>query len=478
MSPTLLAAILQHGKQWCIDFSYASQAREALSVIGSDLFDREARRPGSDGDKPYKIVRGKTAVIELSGPLTKHWNCMSWFFGGTATTDVRKALADAQNDSDVESILLLIDSPGGSVSGTADLASDVASSKKPIYSYFQDVGCSAAYWIGSQASKVFSNDTALVGNIGTVMVIDDTSEYWLSKGVVTHVISTGPYKGAGADGAPIADHHLEDFQREVDEINQVFTSSVAKARGFSAEEMAELADGRAHIGANAKTLGLIDDVASLDQVLTQLQSGSRSRSSAAAAGTTTTTEVKQPMDTETIQPGKLKQAFKAFGQAIGVIGRDDDEFDEPSNKSATNAATLPEGVQAQLDANSEALKALTASKAREAAEQFEAKALSDEKAMPSEKGKLAQAYYDGLCADGGGSPAIKDGELVKGSVTKSIEAMVEARSRHGLSKEMLEYREQQGDGRNSGVEREVVDTILSRTPLGRRALDSRKAGGQ
>jgi signal peptide peptidase SppA len=244
---------------------------------------------GAAGD--YTIEDG-VAIIELNGPLMK---MTSSFSGGSSTVIARQQLRAALRDDKVSSILMWIDSPGGTVSGTVDLADDVAEAAKlkPVYAFIEDTGASAAYWIASQASKVFANPTAVIGSIGAFMVVRDVSRAAENAGIRTHVISTGPYKGAGVPGAEVTDTQLADWQRLMDEVTGQFTAAIAKGRGMAEVSVKALADGRVHIGPGAHRLGLIDGVQTFDQTLQQLRlagqkSPSKKRNSPMASDETTT----------------------------------------------------------------------------------------------------------------------------------------------------------------------------------------------
>ena len=286
----LTAALPTLDKYWCIQEAYATNARRELDrhdlaahtanfqagQSGTDKFlagyyDDDEDDAGSDApQKPYTVTEGGVAVLYLSGPITKRPTSMSYFFGGTSSVLLRRAVRQAAADPDVKAIALIVDSPGGQVNGTADLAADVAAAaqKKPVGAYAEDTCCSAAYWVASQADFLYCNLTGAVGSIGTLLVIQDTSGAYAKEGVKVNVISTGPYKGAGADGAPVTKAHLEDFQREVDDINACFLQSVADGRkNLTLEDVTALATGQVHIGQKAVDLGLCDAVTSLDEFM-------------------------------------------------------------------------------------------------------------------------------------------------------------------------------------------------------------------
>ncbi len=275
----LTAAVPPLDKYWAIENSFAVKAQRELdkhdfaahlAQYQAGVFDDDDEGGGDAPSKPYDVNSDGVAVLYLSGPITKRPTSMSYFFGGTSSILLRRAVRQATADPDVKAIALIVDSPGGQVNGTADLAADVAAAaeKKPVGAYAEDTCCSAAYWVASQADFLYCNLTAACGSIGTLLVIEDTSGAYAKEGVKVNVISTGPYKGAGADGAPVTKAHLADFQREVDEINACFLQGVADGReNLTLEDVAALATGQVHIGQKAVDLGLCDAVTSLDEFL-------------------------------------------------------------------------------------------------------------------------------------------------------------------------------------------------------------------
>jgi signal peptide peptidase SppA len=266
---------------WLVETRWAQQALSLLQGIDWRAHAREyaelqARLRGEAQEpprKPYRVTESGTAVLGLTGPMTKREQ--SWG-EGTSTVSLRRRLRQATSDPDVKSIALLIDSPGGQVSGAFDLAKDVARAreKKRTVAYIEDLGASAAYAVASQASAVYANENALVGSIGTYAVIEDLSRLAANLGVQVHVIRAGAFKGAGQPGTPVSESQLAEWQREVESVNEVFLNTVARGRGLDLEQVRTLADGRIHVAGDAEALGLIDGIQSFDQVLADLEQAS------------------------------------------------------------------------------------------------------------------------------------------------------------------------------------------------------------
>lgn len=265
IEPTRFQAMAEQAKH--ADLA-ALRAARAKGTVGPGMALSEAQKG------PGYLVSGKgIATIELNGPMTKYPTSFQEMFGGTSTLRTREALRAAVRDPGVRGILLKIDSPGGTVAGTADLADAVraADSKKPVFAYAEDLCCSAAYWAASGARRVYANSTGTVGSIGTFAVVQDTSGMYEQAGVKVHVVSSAPFKGAGTDGAPVTEEHLAEFQRHIVELNDLFVNAVAKGRHMPIARARELADGRVHVGSNAQAAGLVDAIAPLETAMRDLE---------------------------------------------------------------------------------------------------------------------------------------------------------------------------------------------------------------
>jgi signal peptide peptidase SppA len=255
MTPERCAA--QHFGYWCVEPQWFAQA---VSAVRSGMM-----QPGKPGEPASYQMAGSVAVIGIEGHMTKGRSS----FGGASTVEIRRMLAKAQSDEAVKSILLNIDSPGGTADGTAELGDAVAKSRKPVRAFVGGMACSAAYWIASQADRIDAGRTNFIGSIGTVAVLEDVTGMMDKAGIKMRVVSTGPYKGLGMDGA-ITDALVEDVQREINDLNAHFLAAVADGRGMPMETVRTLADGRSHTGDKALALGLIDGLSTLDDILTEM----------------------------------------------------------------------------------------------------------------------------------------------------------------------------------------------------------------
>jgi signal peptide peptidase SppA len=254
-----------------------------------------ARLPMADveGASVYEVQDG-VAIIPIKGMMTKYGSSLG---NATSTIATRRAIRAAVRDQGVNSIVLHIDSPGGTVSGNNELAQEVSSANKikPVTAYIEDLGASAAYWVASQAGKIYANPTAEVGSIGTYMRVNDMSGMAAQEGVKVHVIRAGKFKGAGTPGTEITSEHLQEWQRNVDQLNEFFINAVSVGRSMQVSQVKDLADGRVHIASDAKTLGLIDDVKSFDEVIDSQAKSERTRKKAETDTPETVADVNNPI---------------------------------------------------------------------------------------------------------------------------------------------------------------------------------------
>ena len=253
------------------------QAIYAARVRGEepDIAAIEARigRPLASEPQGYEVRNG-AALIPLYGVLGQRMNLMSSMSGGTSTElfvrDVRTAAADPA----VRSIIVLADTPGGTVAGTQAAADALRALRgvKPSATFVQGLMASAGVWIGSATDMVaLDSGTAQVGSIGVVATHVDVSQREQAMGVKTTEIVAGKYKRAASQYGPLTETGQQVIQDQVDYLYALFVADVAANRGVSVEKVLnDMADGRMFIGQQAINAGLADQITSLEELISQL----------------------------------------------------------------------------------------------------------------------------------------------------------------------------------------------------------------
>ena len=254
---------------------------EKFDVAGmkATLADREKA-----ADQGSYTVDSGVGIMPIEGVLAKRMDLMTFFSGGISTEAAQETLAEMLADDQVHSIILSIDSPGGEVDGTENFADAVAASTKPIVAYVDGQACSGAYWIASQCDAIYAaHNSTVSGSIGVVMSHVDRSKANEMAGKVITDVTAGKYKRVASSNAPLSQEGRQSIQDMIDPIYTVFVDAVAKGRGVSVDTvLADMADGRVFVGDQAIKAGLVDGVATLPQVIAQLNSDFQKPASAAA----------------------------------------------------------------------------------------------------------------------------------------------------------------------------------------------------
>jgi signal peptide peptidase SppA len=245
----------------------SDQKDEARRVETHNSFQGDDQR---NKRKPY-AMSGGVAVISIEGPMSK--GGAPSLEEGCSTVQIRRQIRQAVSDPDVTAIAILVDSPGGTVAGCADLAADVksAADSKPTYAYIEDMGASAAYYVASQCNQIYANSSALVGSIGTFGMVMDSSAMAEKVGLRAHMIRSGQHKGVGAPGVAVTDENVSEMQKMVDTFASQFVSAVNKGRNLSLKAGDDVADGRVFVGTQARQKGLVDGITSFDNMLAKLR---------------------------------------------------------------------------------------------------------------------------------------------------------------------------------------------------------------
>lgn len=205
-------------------------------------------------------------VISVTGPLFRYMNFFSMLFGGSTYELITKEIKSALNDKSVRAIVLVFDSPGGEVNGCSELAQLIFNARgiKPIVAYASGDCASGAYWIASACDRIVVADTATLGSVGVVAMLngkgkDDTTLEFVS--------SQSPHKRLDIN----ADEGKQRMQKRVDSLAQVFIDRIAEHRGVDSSVVEnDYGKGDVFIGKQAIEAGLADQQGTLDSVLSEL----------------------------------------------------------------------------------------------------------------------------------------------------------------------------------------------------------------
>jgi len=254
----------------CSSYLAAKQQGRGQVMSVSDL-----TVPG--GEHVFTKV-GNVARIEVNGVIVPTADAFSPFYGEVGLNQIAGAVQMALADDDVDQILMVYDSPGGSAKGLdqASLILHEANKEKPITAQVDGMMASAAYYLGSQASRIVTGSKLdLVGSIGTRTQLIDASRMFANAGVEVIPIDTGEFKSAGTFGTPITEEQKAYFQGIVDLYQAAFVKAIQRGRGLTTAQVEAAADGQVFGAEKARALGLIDAIQTESTTFTQLKGASQ-----------------------------------------------------------------------------------------------------------------------------------------------------------------------------------------------------------
>lgn len=349
---------------WAITPEMLSEVRAiyATHLRGEkiDIEGIEARlgQPLKNKPQGYDVING-AAIVPIHGVIAKKMNLFTQISGGCSSQIVQRDISDALNDPSVQQIILSIDSPGGTVDGTFELAQFIYEQrgKKPIIAHTDGIMMSAAYAIGSAADKIYiSGDTVRVGSIGVVTTHQDVSKWEEKAGIKTTEIYAGKYKRLASEYAPLTEEGRAGIYEIVDYLHTAFVDVVAKHRGTTSEDVRSRmsTDVKSFfVGKQAIEAGLVDGVATLDTLINTMR----------AAGVAVVISKNQKAQEEsTMDLATLKAEYPELVQAI---------------HEEAYAAGLAEGTTAGAAAELERIKSVKA------------------QAMPGHEAKIEELMFDG-----------------------------------------------------------------------------------
>ncbi|MEI7815333.1 MAG: signal peptide peptidase SppA, partial [Coriobacteriia bacterium] len=217
------------------------------------------------GGKSDGIVTGNgIAVIPMDGAIAGTGSMA----GGIITPEgFLDKLNQAQDDSNIKAIVLRVNSPGGTVAASEEISAYVKAAKKPVVVSVGDVDASGAYMVSSQADKIIALPGSAVGSIGVITEIPNVNGLLDKLGIQFVTITAGKYKGAGSPYRALTATETALIQGSVDEVYTQFVDIVAEGRKMDRSKVESLATGWAWNGAQAKKLGLIDELGTYEDAL-------------------------------------------------------------------------------------------------------------------------------------------------------------------------------------------------------------------
>jgi len=232
----------------------------ALTVIA--LVVAFARQPAPGGRVSFSGSTRGVAVINLTGPIAFNQDA-SLLSGGTSTDQTMRDLERAEKDRSLRAVVIRIDSPGGSAAASQELYAQVLRLKKSgkkVVASFGDIAASGGYYVGVACDRIVADPATTTGSIGVIAQVPNLQELYRKIGVSQQTFKSGAHKDMLSPSRPVTPEEARIMQGIIDDTYDQFLKAVASGRHLPIERVRPLADGRIYTGAQAKRLGLVDEL--------------------------------------------------------------------------------------------------------------------------------------------------------------------------------------------------------------------------
>lgn len=219
--------------------------------------------------RPGGHIYGKrVALIRVEGVITGGRGSSGFFGdGGAGSEHIVKLLEKFRKDDSTQSLVLRINSPGGSPAGSQEVYQEIIRTRKDgkhVLVSMGDVAASGGYYIASASDKIYADPATLTGSIGVIMETADIHALLNRVGVNLGAIKSGKYKDIGSPSRPMTPEERKLLQGIIDDTYDQFVTDVSTARKLPKPYVLGLADGRVFTGRQALKLKLVDNIGSLE----------------------------------------------------------------------------------------------------------------------------------------------------------------------------------------------------------------------
>ncbi len=200
-------------------------------------------------------------VVPIEGMLTTSSPQSFFGSGGVASSsDIVKDIEELEKDDSVKGIIFEIDSPGGTVVASQEIADAIKAMNKTNYAVIREVGASGAYWAASATDKIVASPMSITGSIGVYGSYLEFSGLFDKYGVGYERLVGGKYKDVGVPYRELTNDERELLQGKLDLVHEFFIQEVASNRNMNVDSVRNVSTGEFFLGQEAKELGLVDEL--------------------------------------------------------------------------------------------------------------------------------------------------------------------------------------------------------------------------
>jgi protease-4 len=199
----------------------------------------------------------RVAVVELEGVILE-------------VDDIVRELKSHRDNPLVRAVVIRINSPGGVVGPSQELyraVQRVREAGKPVVASLGSLAASGGYYVAVAADSIFANPGTLTGSIGVIMQMANVESLMKKVGVDYVVIKAGQFKDVGNFSRAMTPEERRVLQALLDDVHRQFIDAVAEGRKLDRGRVVQFADGRVFSGAQAQSLGMVDELGTLEDAI-------------------------------------------------------------------------------------------------------------------------------------------------------------------------------------------------------------------
>jgi len=325
---------------WMIDQGSLTEiTQEYINHMQGEKIDFKALMGDQSRMRPAFEVQGSTAIIPLKGVMTPGASFFSFFFDGTSTKNVQKNIQAALDSAEIDKIIIDVNSGGGSVEGAFELADfiEAAGKKKEIIAFSDGTIASAAYLAVSGVSKIYiTGKSNQVGSISVIARRVDISKMNEMEGLQVTEFVTGVYKNVLSRDKPLSETDAIEIQSMVDKSYAPMIADIAARRGLDPQAIIDM-QGRVFIGAESIEVGLVDGVATMDQLINNQAGVPNFNTNQQAIMDQNELKTKHPELFEAVSTDAYKRGADSVGADVQAQAR----AEERERIAGINAACFP-----------------------------------------------------------------------------------------------------------------------------------------
>jgi len=219
---------------------------------------RAENRVGKSADERIAVLVGSGEIVDADGAGV--------ISGDKMSSLIRKA----RLDEDIKALVLRVDSPGGSVAASEQIYREINAFKatgRPVVVSMGDLAASGGYYIAAPADEIWASPATITGSIGIFGLFPTAPRAVKNLGIGTDGVGTTPLSGELRIDRPIGPAASQLLQSVIEHGYEDFLARVSGGRKMTRDQVDAIAQGRVWSGRDAKRLGLIDNLGSLDDAV-------------------------------------------------------------------------------------------------------------------------------------------------------------------------------------------------------------------